>query len=103
MNANKIISDSWSNEESKRLYQLQWPDNAELKRQYENGDQCGGCSFFAPFNYDYGLCCHPESPHYVETVFEHFTCSAFVNEGWGPHSFTPNSEYHCRCGGSPDD
>ena len=23
----------------------------------------------------------------TETVFEHFTCAEYENEGWGPHSF----------------
>ena len=32
-------------------------------------------------------------------MFEHFTCPAYVNEGWGPHSFTEMQEMHCRCGG----
>jgi hypothetical protein len=100
MNANKIVTANWSNEQSKRLYELKWPDNAALKKQYENGEQCGACSFFAALNFDYGLCCYGDSPHYLETVFEHFTCEKFVSEGWGPHSFTNDDESHCRCGGS---
>jgi hypothetical protein len=103
MNRNTITTDSWSNEESRELYVLQWPDRPATKRQYEAGDQCGGGSFFAKFNFDYGLCCHAESPHHLETVFEHFTCPSFLNEGWGPHSFTNNAEFHCRCGGESED
>ena len=87
MNQNHIITDRWSNPDSERLYQLGWPDEPSLKEQYEEGQQCGGCSFYAPFNADYGLCCHAASRHLTETVFEHFTCASFVNEGWGAHSF----------------
>jgi hypothetical protein len=70
MNQNRIITDRWSNGASERLYRAGWPVEPALKAQYENGDQCGGCSFFAPFNYDYGLCCHPASRHHTETVFD---------------------------------
>ncbi len=36
---------------------------------------------------DYGLCCHVEARHHLETVFEHFTRRAFVNDGWDAHTF----------------
>ncbi len=88
MNKNQIVADRWSNAASEELYRSHWPDEPTIYRQYELGRQCGGCSFFAPFNADYGLCCLSESRHYLETVFEHFTCSSFVNEGWGAHSFS---------------
>ena len=88
MNQNRIITDRWSNDDSKLLYQLHWPDEPALKHQYEEGQQCGGCAFFAPFNFDWGLCCHAKSRHHLETVFEHFTCGSFVNEGWESHSFS---------------
>jgi hypothetical protein len=97
MNKNIIISDQWSNIEAKHLYESGWIDEPALNRQYENGEQCGGCSFYAPFNADYGLCCNNESRHWLETLFEHFTCPSFINEGWGPHSFTKDKESHCHC------
>jgi hypothetical protein len=103
MNQNQITIDGWSNDASECLYRAGWPDEPELKRRYDEGLQCGGCSFFALFNADYGLCCNAASRHHAETVFEHFTCSSFVNEGWGPHSFSANDEFHCRCGGISTD
>ena len=95
MNANKIVTDTWSNEKSRRLYELQWPDEPAIRAAYTDGSQCGGCSFFARFNADWGLCAHKDSRHYLETVFEHFSCANFVNEGWGPHSFStdPSDEF----------
>jgi hypothetical protein len=98
-NQNKIDTSEFSNPESKRLYVETWPAEPSCKRRYENGEQCGGCSFFAPLNYDYGICCHNRSRHFKETVFEHFTCPSFVNEGWGPHSFSEDTAFHCKCGG----
>jgi hypothetical protein len=101
MNKNAIITNDWSNDRSAELYNQHWPDEPYLKIQAgELGQQCGGCSFFAAFNSDWGLCCHARSRHHLETVFEHFTCESFVNEGWGPHSFTDDEEFHCRCGGA---
>jgi hypothetical protein len=99
MNSNTIVTDRFSNPESCKLYFAHWPDEPVYQKQHENGDQCGGCSFFAKFNADYGLCAHPKSRHHLETVFEHFTCPAYVREGWGPHSFTEEKDFHCRCRG----
>jgi hypothetical protein len=98
-NQNRIITDGFSNQESLRMYREQWPREPTTAEQHERGEQCGGCSFFAPFNKDWGLCCNVQSRHHLETVFEHFTCPAIVEEGWGPHSFNGNTEFHCRCGG----
>jgi hypothetical protein len=103
MNANSIVTNTWSNPDSEHLYSLSWPDDPTLAIQFENGHQCGGCSFFAAFNKDWGLCCHQRSRHHLETVFEHFTCPNVVNESWGPHSFTEDAAFHCRCGGEPSE
>ena len=86
-NENRVITEMWSNADSEALYRNEWPDEPAIRAQKMEGDQCGGCSFFAPCNADYGLCCHPTSRHFTETVFEHFTCPVFENEGWGAHSF----------------
>jgi hypothetical protein len=97
---NTIITTDFSNPVTDEMYRNSWPGEPELKeRAQERGEQCGACSFFAPFNADYGLCCHPESRHHLETVFEHFTCPVYEQEGWGPHSFTTMKEHHCRCNG----
>ena len=88
MNQNKIITDKFSNPESEKLYFSQWENDPEIYEQfYANGKQCGGCSFYAPFNSDWGLCCHKQSSHYLETIFEHFSCRKHVEEGWDSHSF----------------
>ena len=99
MNSNRIASNTWSNAASEQLYTNRWPDEPAVAAQADNGAQCGGCSFFAPFNADWGLCCHADSRHHLETVFEHFSCPAMVNEHWGPHSFTTDTDFQCRCGG----
>jgi hypothetical protein len=99
LNGNTVITDGFSNPESEQRYKANWPDEPKCQQQHERGDQCGGCSFFAQFNADYGLCCHSKSRHFAETVFEHFTCPCYVGEGWGPHSFTEDRSLHCRCQG----
>jgi len=62
-----------------------------------NGHECVSFSFYAQFNSNYGLCCHPDSPHLTATVFEHFACKSHVDEGWFAHSFTTNRSDHCKC------
>ena len=97
MNTNRIKTDGFSNPDSEQLMNQQWPDEPELAVQQNEGGQCGACSFFAPFNLDWGLCCHPNSRHHLETVFEHFTCASLAREGWGAHSWTEDEEDWCRC------
>lgn len=101
MNANTIVTDRFSSADSKALYDLGWPTEPSLAEQHQNGRQCGGCTFFAPFNADYGLCCGRASRHFTETVFEHFTCPSQLDEGWGPHSFSADPDFRCRCEGEP--
>jgi hypothetical protein len=96
---NTIITDRFSSDESEALYASQWPNEPLVRQQYADGQQCGACSFFAPFNDDYGLCCSAESRHRLETVFEHFTCPTHVGEGWGVHSFSASEKRHCKCQG----
>ena len=85
---NRISTDGFSNPASRWLYEKGWPGEPKLKEQHFLGHQCGGCSFFAPLNKDWGICCAPKSRHCLETVFEHFTCPTFLNEGWEAHSFS---------------
>jgi hypothetical protein len=98
-NRNVIVTNEFSNPASQQMYKAGWPVEPATKALYKDGSQCGGCSFFAKFNSDWGLCAHAGSRHHLETVFEHFTCPAHVNEGWGPHSFTTDPEFHCHCHG----
>ena len=54
MNDNRILVDGWSNPVTKALYESQWATAPKIREQYEEGVQCGGCSFFAPFDSDWG-------------------------------------------------
>ena len=76
MNSNFILTNTFSNHYTRALYMSRHTDH-----------QCGGCSFYAGFNHDYGLCCLDESPYYLETVFEHFGCEKYIFEDWLYHSF----------------
>jgi len=98
---NRIATNGWSNPHSEQLCREQWPYEPGCRERHARGEQCGGCSFFAPLNTDWGLCAHPSSRHHLESVFEHFTCPVQVPEGWGPHNFSADPDDHCRCGGEP--
>jgi len=86
MNQNKIIMDKFSNPKTIKAYH-EYESKRDEMDESEIYYQCGGCSFFAPFNSDWGLCCYHKSDHHLETVFEHFTCSHHVDENWESHSF----------------
>ena len=102
-NRNTIATTSFSSAASEQMYKADWPDDPFSRELHYEGIQCGGCSFFAKFNSDWGLCAYAKSRHHLETVFEHFTCPAHVNEGWGPHSFTDDLELRRLAFGPPDD
>jgi hypothetical protein len=87
MNNNKIITEEFSNPESEAEYLNKFPSDPKARDLAEECHQCGGCSYYAVFNSDYGLCCNPASKHHLETVFEHFTCSQIDIESWDYHSF----------------
>ena len=95
---NHIETSSFSNPESQAKYAQQWPTEYALRQKYLSGLQCGGCTFYAKFNSNWGLCCAPDSRHWLETVFEHFTCALQTDEGWGAHSFTTDRDTQCRRG-----
>lgn len=86
-NQNVIVVGGFSNPASLKQYNLQWPNEPKNFQKYMQGHQCGGCTYFAKFNSDYGLCCSPHSRHRLETVFEHFSCADQQEEGWYAHSF----------------
>lgn len=87
-NRNVIVVNAFSNVSSEEMYRANWPADAASRALYDEGLQCGGCSFFGKLNSDWGLCLHAKSRHHLETVFEHFTCPSHVNEGWDAHSFS---------------
>lgn len=96
MKTNQIVTTGFSNPESERRFHENYPDEPELQEQAMYL-QCGGCSFFACFNADYGLCCNAKSRHHLETVKEHFTCPSICPEGWKAHSFSEDTSNHCHC------
>ena len=89
-NRNIIIENGFSNPETSHLYDKIAAGKHSLSQRYSSGIQCGGCSFFAPLNSDYGICCLKKSQHYLETIFEHFVCEAQIEESWEYHTFTDN-------------
>lgn len=94
-NRNRIQTRGFSNPATRALYDQRCHARRGGCRTAET--QCGGCAFFAEFNADWGLCCYAKSRHYLETVFEHFTCAAVVSEHWGHHSFSADPAHHCCC------
>lgn len=86
-NRNRIQKRGFSNPATRALYSQQCAASQRSGR-HRTHKQCGGCSFYAVFNSDWGLCCHAKSRHYLETVFEHFSCQHAVFVSWEAHCFT---------------
>ena len=79
VNRNRIVTDGFSRRASEKLYRARWPDDPESRARYETGRACCSCAFYSDFNEDWGLCHYRRSRHYLETVFEHFTCPSYVD------------------------
>jgi hypothetical protein len=77
VNKNQIVTDAFSCRASQKLLDLEWPGEPEVLRQRDKGFQCDSCSSYVAFNRDWGLCSNSRSRHYLETVFEHFTCPSY--------------------------
>ena len=73
-NRNRILTDGWSNPDSKAAYEHEWPSEPKTAELYRTGRGCLCCDRFLALNADWGLCCKETSRHFTETVFEHFTC-----------------------------
>lgn len=86
-NRNTVCLQGFSNSESEKAYRLRWPLAPAVCALYDSGRQCGGCAWYAKFDADWGMCHGRDSPHFTETVFEHFSCAAQDEEGWDAHSF----------------
>ena len=82
-NKNVIFTEGWSNLSSKKLYEQMWKDHPKVYEQYSTGMQCLSCEAYADFNADWGLCKQKYSNHYLETIFEHFTCEKFIQKREG--------------------
>lgn len=78
-NRNRVITDGWSNPDSRASYEHHWPGEPKTADLYRSGRQCDSCLRFVAFNADWGLCSSQASRHFTETVFEHFTCPWFEN------------------------
>lgn len=92
-NTNHIVTHGFSNPDSERLYKRRWPDDPKAKDLANAGFDCLSCNFFAPLNSDWGLCCYSRSKHNLETIFEHFTCSAFVDRQGHGATFSDHHLY----------
>lgn len=87
-NRNQIVTLGFSKKSSEQVYRLDWPDEPLTSALYHHGWQCESCNFYAEFNHDYGLCCQQGSRHYLETVFEHFTCPSYAYARGGDYRHT---------------
>ena len=64
-NTDHIVINGFSNQASEKLYRSKWKAMPELAAQHREGKQCGSCSFFAPLNSDWSICCYNRSHHHL--------------------------------------
>ena len=56
--------------------------NTNDEREHFHSEQCGGCQKYKKHDSDWGWCKNHESVYCGRLMFEHDTCSAFVQGEW---------------------
>ncbi len=74
---NTIKTDTWSNPAAEDWFDNKWEGEPEILNLFEEGSRCIRCVHFQAFNENWGLCFQKASRHYLETIFNSFTCAHF--------------------------
>jgi hypothetical protein len=75
-------------EEAPHLLTVFWCDrcgrivNSNAEPDHFHFEQCGGCKTFKPADGDFGYCKSRESVYSGRKIFEHDTCSKWVEGEW---------------------
>jgi hypothetical protein len=56
--------------------------NTHDEREHFHGEQCGGCKKYRRVDSDWGHCANHESIYCGRLMFEHDTCSKWVEGRW---------------------
>lgn len=75
MNRNVILSDCFSNPDSREKFQSRWLSDPDSAERYANGIGCEKCCYYCPLSGDFGLCSREDSDFFSETLHKNFNCS----------------------------
>lgn len=56
--------------------------NKREEPDHWHGEQCGGCSLFERLDADWGFCTNTQSVYCGRRMFEHDTCSQWIEGQW---------------------